>query len=180
MKDEDVRERSAGDEARETARAFSESAKQEYRGLMDEAKRGAQDAAHKGQQRAHEHAEEQREVAGQSAAAVASALHAGVEPLREQGQEAIARYWSAAADGVGELAERVKDKPVEALWEEAERYVREQPGVAFGGAMAVGFALSRFLKSSSPGAGYGGRGRATEPGPTAGAGRSTASTFAGG
>lgn len=173
-------ERPLSHDAREAANSASHAFREEARSLKDEAKQSAQDAGQEAKQRAQAYAEEQRDVAGMGAAAVAAALRAGVDPLREQGQEAIANYWAAAADGADDFAERIKGKRAEELWHEAERYVREQPGVAFGGAMAVGFALSRFLKSSSAGTGYGGGLRAADTERAPSAGRSTASSFTGG
>jgi hypothetical protein len=39
---------------------------------------------------------------------------------------------------------------VEQMLEQAESYVRRNPGLVLGGCIALGFALGRFLKSSPP------------------------------
>ncbi len=135
---------------KEEARQAGGEAKAEYEELRDVAKESAQEAIAGAKQQVRETAETQRHLIGENLEAIAIALQASVDSLREQGKETLADYCHVAAGGVDDLASRLKDKPLEEMWVEAEHYVREQPSLAFGGAVAAGFLLSRFLKSSSP------------------------------
>jgi hypothetical protein len=134
---------------KEEARSVADAAKAGYEELREEVKQGGEEVLSGAKQKAYETAETQQQLIGENLEAVAIALKASVDSLRDQGQDRMADYWRVASDGVDSLAKRLKDKPLPEMWMEAERYVREQPGFAFGGAVAAGFLLSRFLKSSS-------------------------------
>ena len=90
------------------------------------------------------------------------------------------RYTDQAADGVDRMARSLRDQDLETTLHQAEDFARWQPAVFMGGAVALGFMLSRFLKSSAErrrdaaagrgygsGSGYGGRAGAGY-GPTGG------------
>lgn len=144
-----------GDSARDPslkaqAHEVADAARAGYEELREAAKQGGEEVVAEIRQTAYDTAESQRHLISENLEAIARALQASVDSLRDQGQDKMADYWHIAADGADDLARRLKDKPVEEMWVEAERYVREQPTLAFGGAMAAGFLLSRFLKSSSP------------------------------
>lgn len=128
-----------------------QSAKDSAARVGDEVKHEAREHAENLRSQAASFAEEQRDEAGNTVAAVAAALHAGVHSLESNGQPNMAGYWRSAATSVDQLADRVKNKPAGEALSEAEHYVQEQPGLGFGGAMLAGFMLARFLKSSSPG-----------------------------
>ena len=138
QRDEKAQAHEAAESAKETASQVGGQIKQE-----------AQAQAENIRSQAASMADEHRSEAADTVAAVAAALHAGVSSLESDGQQSMAGYWRSAAASVDQLADRVKDKPAGEVLSEAEDYVREQPGLGFGGAMVAGFMLSRFLKSSS-------------------------------
>ena len=138
------------EDLRREAESVADSAKREAASLRDEIAHEAREAAEEAKREAEHYADEQRIAAGESLEAIAVALQASVDSLRDQGHSGLADYWQGIADGAGDMAERIKDKPVGDLLHEAERYAREQPGLAFGGAMAAGMLIARFLKASSP------------------------------
>lgn len=54
------------------------------------------------------------------------------------------------ATSLGEFAERMRNKSAEELLQEGARVARENPVLFLAGTVAVGFALSRFLRASAP------------------------------
>jgi hypothetical protein len=91
---------------------------------------------------------ERREAAAGEIGSVAGALRQSAETLRSDEHGLTARYVSEAADGLQRLSEAVRGRDVRDLIGEVEDFARRQPAVFLGGAVAAGFVLSRFLKSS--------------------------------
>lgn len=60
----------------------------------------------------------------------------------------IGGYATTAADTLEGWVHSVRDKSVDELVDDGRELVRTQPAIAIGAAVAVGFALSRFLKAS--------------------------------
>ena len=60
----------------------------------------------------------------------------------------LAGYAHTAADTLEHWASAVKDKSVEDLVDDGREFIRQQPGVAVGIAVAAGFVLTRLLKAS--------------------------------
>lgn len=58
-------------------------------------------------------------------------------------------YAVTAADTLEHWASAVKDKSVEDIIDDGREFIRQQPGVAVGIAVAAGFVLTRLLKVSS-------------------------------
>ncbi len=54
------------------------------------------------------------------------------------------------ATSLGEFAERMRNKSAEELLQEGARVARENPVLFLAGTVVVGFALSRFLRASTP------------------------------
>jgi len=140
----------AQEQVRNAVHETATSAKDEAAQLGAEAKEAVAAQAEHARREAASFAEEQRHAAADSIAAVAAALQAGVHSLEADGQPAMAGYWRTAAEGMDDFARRIQNKPAGEALSEAEQYVREQPGLGFGGAMVAGFMLARFLKSSTP------------------------------
>ncbi len=61
-----------------------------------------------------------------------------------------ARFMRGAADQVESFAGSVKDRSPQEMLGEVQDFARRQPALFFGGAMVLGFALLRFLKSTPP------------------------------
>lgn len=70
--------------------------------------------------------------------------------LEQNGAGPIARYAHQAADLVQDWSSTVDQKSVEDLVDDARTLVRTSPAIAVGVAVTIGFALSRFLKATSP------------------------------
>jgi hypothetical protein len=60
-----------------------------------------------------------------------------------------ARFIRQAAEQIGSVATAVRDRNVRELVGEVEQFARRQPTLFFGGALFLGFAAVRFLKTTS-------------------------------
>jgi ElaB/YqjD/DUF883 family membrane-anchored ribosome-binding protein len=117
----------------EQARSYTESAKEQVSRAKDEGKARLE-------QQKHSFAEE---IEG-----VVNALRSSATQLQNQEQRAAAGYVTNAADGLENISHSLRDQDFDALVGRTEEFARRQPGVFFGGAVAAGFLLARFLKSS--------------------------------
>jgi hypothetical protein len=129
--------------------------------LMDQAKQQTQEVVHKTQEVAGQVMErardqvktqlaDQKERAAGSLESVAQALRTTGEQLRGQDQSAISGYAESAAEMVERFSGYLQNRDIDELIGEVERFARRQPGLFLAGAFAMGFAASRFFKSSSP------------------------------
>lgn len=125
-------------------------------------------------------AEQGKEKAVGTLEGLSQAAHRIADELNQGQTAAVAPYAHKAADLIGGFSQSLRDKPVDELLDDVRVYVRQNPSVAIGVAVATGFALARFLKATqhdetqakgSAYAGYSGRGDATG---------TTASTYTGG
>lgn len=75
------------------------------------------------------------------------AVHGAANEIGKELPQA-AEYVHTAGDGLENAAAHLREHSVEDLFESFSRFARRQPAVAFAGAIAAGFVLSRFIKSS--------------------------------
>jgi hypothetical protein len=68
--------------------------------------------------------------------------------LREKNQDTTADYADAAAEKLDRLSRYVREKNLDNLMEDARHLIQRQPGYVMAGAFALGFMMSRFIKSS--------------------------------
>jgi uncharacterized phage infection (PIP) family protein YhgE len=64
-----------------------------------------------------------------------------------------AQYIRQAAEQIQGVADTVRERDVRELVDEVQDFARRQPTLFFGGAVVLGFAVLRFLKSTAPEAG---------------------------
>jgi hypothetical protein len=140
----------------EQARNATETAQREGEHLADRArekagqlKRQAEEAAHGVRDRARSIADQQKHAAAGRVEGVAHALRRASDDLREQGQPMIAEYSRYAAEGLESMAQSLDRRDVDDFVEGVENFARQRPIAFLGGAMVAGFALARFMKSSS-------------------------------
>src|SRR5919205_19496 len=67
----------------------------------------------------------------------------------DHGNAAVAEYIQRAAAGLEHFSETMRNRDVSALVDDVEGFARRQPAVFIGASVALGFLLTRFLKSSS-------------------------------
>ncbi|MCE8016585.1 hypothetical protein HOP62_10940 [Halomonas sp. MCCC 1A17488] len=114
-------------QAEETRDELRDAARQQAEGLLDRQKAAAADQAER----------------------VSTVLHKMADEFERQEQP----YFSGC---VNELARRsdafsrnLRERDLEALMEQTRHYTRQHPALFMGGAIAAGFMLSRFMRSSS-------------------------------
>lgn len=122
---------------REQASQIKEDTKQKAQGFIEEQ-----------QQKAQGMLEEQKQKGSEHLGKLADALHQTSSNLQQNNEEQVARYAEMAADGLQRLSSSLREQDVNSLLRQTENLARRQPAVFVGGAVALGFMLSRFLKSS--------------------------------
>jgi hypothetical protein len=151
----DPSDRLSGTETNQ-ARSASEAAQEQTEHLADRArekagelKRQAEEVAHGMRDRARSIADQQKHAAAGRVEGIAHALRRASDDLREQGQPMIAEYSRYAAEGLESMAQSLDRRNVDDFVEGVESFARQRPVAFLGGAMVAGFALARFMKSSS-------------------------------
>jgi hypothetical protein len=78
----------------------------------------------------------------------ARAVRQSTQQLRDQDHETVAGYVEQAADQIDRFSQRLREKDISELLEDAQRLARRQPALFVGSAFALGLLGARFLKSS--------------------------------
>jgi hypothetical protein len=133
------------DAARDEGEHLGERAREKASDL----KHQAQEAVHGVRDRARSMVDRQKDAAVGRVEGVAHALRTASDELREQGQPTIAEYSEYAAEGLENMAQSLDRRDIDDFVEGVEQFARERPIAFLGGAMVAGFALARFMKSSS-------------------------------
>jgi len=95
-------------------------------------------------------AEERKSQTADRLQGIAGALRETSSSLHDQEEDTAADYIAAAADQVEKFSGYLRNQNVGTLLHDVERYARRQPELFLAGALAAGFMLGRFFKSSSP------------------------------
>lgn len=153
-------------------------AKQQSREVARQTQEQASYYAGELRQRVEDQIDTRKEWASGELSGVSQALRQTGSQLREQDQGSIGQYAEQAAGQTDRLSEYLHEKEASQLIGEVESFARSRPSVFLGSAVVLGIAASRFLKSSSGGAGGSGQGgQASSEGSSQGSG--TASRGAG-
>jgi hypothetical protein len=83
-------------------------------------------------------------------AGVAAALREGTKKLKESDAEAVAPWAESAAKQIDTIGNYVRDTRIGDAAEDVQSFARRRPEAFIGGAVLLGFALARLLKSSNP------------------------------
>lgn len=89
----------------------------------------------------------QKRAAAESLDEWAHALHKAAEQL-QQADSSLAMFAERAAEGLAGISGSLRQRDVDSLFAQAQEFARRRPAVFLGGALATGFVLARFLKSS--------------------------------
>jgi hypothetical protein len=124
--------------------------------MQDKAQQAPGEAQEKAQQVAEQAQAKAREQLDQRSAQLAAQVHQQASDLRsvsgalrDEGQDRPAQVVDRLA-GLAEQAGRyLRDKDADAMLADAEDFGRRKPAAVAAGALALGFAASRFLKASS-------------------------------
>ena len=84
-----------------------------------------------------------------SLTSLAQAVRQSTESLRGNEQPAIAQYLERAAGQLERLSNRLRDRDVKDLVQDAQQFARRQPAIFIGAAFAAGLVAARFMKSSN-------------------------------
>ena len=110
----------------------------------------AQNAVNQGKSFLGKQVDERSTVIGQQIGSLAQDLRAASDHLRDNGTVgAAAGYVDQGAELVDKLAQYLQDADSDRLIGDLEHYARQQPWAIAGAALVLGFAASRFLKTSS-------------------------------
>lgn len=90
-----------------------------------------------------------KDDAAQTVSDLASSLRESGKGFKERPN--IQAFVHTAADGLEQLATGLRDRSFAELYGEAEGYARRSPLIVGAAALAAGFVLARFIKSSSDG-----------------------------
>jgi ElaB/YqjD/DUF883 family membrane-anchored ribosome-binding protein len=107
----------------------------------------------------------QKDKATDGLGSVAEAVRQTTQHLREQRHETIARYVDEAAAQLERVSQRLREKNVGEMLDDAQEFARRRPAVFIGTAFALGMISARFFKSS--------RDRRADDRPTSGYGTSS-------
>lgn len=92
---------------------------------------------------------EQKGFVSDTAGGISKALHEAARGLKDEHHDDSANLVDRAADQLDRFSRRFHDEDADRLMKDAEDYVRSNPGISIGGALATGFLLARFIKSGS-------------------------------
>jgi len=101
-------------------------------------------------ERAAEQLTSQKDRATDGLGTVAHAVRQTTERLRSEHHETVAGYVEQAAEQIERFSERLRQKDVGEILQDAQNLARRQPAVFVGSAFALGLIGARFMKSSNP------------------------------
>jgi len=125
-------------QVRQAASNVAEQAKQKVTEGVDQAKRQAKSTL-----------DEQKSRTAEQLGGIAGALRQTGEQLQGQDNAMVAQYAQGAADQIERFSNYLQTADVSELWRETQNLARRQPELFVAGALAGGFLLARFLKSSN-------------------------------
>ncbi len=130
-------------------RPTTEQARQQTQQLAQRARQQAGQLANRGGEQVKSQLANQKHQGAQRMVPVQTALRETAHQLRGQGQGPIAQYVDQATDRVERFSGYLRETDVDEIIDEVRGFARRRPGLFLGGAAALGFLATRFLKSSS-------------------------------
>jgi hypothetical protein len=144
--EEDMMAHSSEDKA---SRQHPQGARGDDSGLGADIHHVAEEAADAMKGRAREMADEAKDKSTDQLTGVSRAVHDAADRLGQELPQA-AGYVHSAADQLDSASAALRERSIEDLVSSFSSFARRQPVAAFAGSVLAGFALSRFLKSSTP------------------------------
>jgi len=118
--------------------------------VIGQAQAQAQNLVNTAREQATSQITTQKDRAADSLMTISTALQAASREMRNQNGGPVADYIDTAAGQVDQIATALRDQDVYQLLKTTEQFARRQPALFLAAAFALGFAGTRFLKSSSP------------------------------
>lgn len=116
--------------------------------VKSSARQASQEAKQQAKQQATETLDQNRERAAEELDKIAHAARAAASELDEQQEEGLSNYVADMAQGIGSLANSLRQKNMDDLIQDAKQMARDNPALFLAGSVAIGFGLTRFAKAS--------------------------------
>ncbi|QJQ95117.1 MULTISPECIES: hypothetical protein [Halomonadaceae] len=130
----------------------SEEIKREAQGqaheLKDEARDTVEEVAGAARQQAENMFNSQKEAAVEQTSKLSSVFQKMADEFDNQDQSYFSGYARNMANCVDHVSQQLREKDIQSLVNDAQQYSRREPVLFMGGAIAAGFFISRFLRSS--------------------------------
>jgi vacuolar-type H+-ATPase subunit H len=139
----------AAGQAHETAQEVAGQAQEKAQEIAGQAQEKGQQATAQAKDKLREQLDQRSSQAAGQITQQASDLRAVSNSLREQGKDGPASAAGRLADYAEKAGGYLQQKDSDGLLADAEDLARRQPWAVAAGALALGFAASRFLKASS-------------------------------
>ena len=137
----------AKESVQETASGIAAGAREKTSHLAEEGREKVHELSDRAQHIARTRADEQKERVTNGIRTFADALRRGCDDLSAD-QNQYRPLLNTAADRVEGVSRYLEQRDVDALTSDVRRFAREHTPLFLGGAFVLGFAASRFLKSS--------------------------------
>ncbi len=134
-----------------TLNSAKEKTSQEVSQIGDEVRRQAEKSVDQIQERAVSMVSSRKEEAASQIDGIARALRQTSNHLRDENNEAVAKYANSLADGVEKVSGYLHNNDVNQFLSDAEGFARRQPELFLGAAFTLGLLAARFFRSSSAG-----------------------------
>ncbi len=123
----------------------TEQAKQQSQQVVQQTQQKAGQLADQTRQQVKSRLATQKDQAAERLSPIKTALQETGQQLRKQDQGSLAQY----ADQVESFSGYLRESDVDEIMDEVRNFARSRPALFLGGAAALGFFGTRFLKSSS-------------------------------
>ncbi len=138
-----------GQQAGATAQDVVQQTQEKVGQVADQAKEQAGQVVDQAKQQATSQLSSQKDRAADSLGTVADALRQTGKHLHENDQHGLEHYANKAAERVEQVSGQLREKDVQEIVRDVERYARQQPAIVLGGAFVLGLLGARFLKSTA-------------------------------
>lgn len=122
---------------------------------INKAKREAAGVAQDVKRQGQEQFEARKQTAADQTEKLAGVVDRVSEELKSQNQESLADYAGQLAGSMKDFAESLRQRNLDELVKDTQQLARNNPTLFLMGSVAVGIALSRFLKASTQRSGAG-------------------------
>ena len=141
----------------------TERVKQQSQQVAQQTQQKAGQLADQARQQVKSRLATQKDQAAERLSPIKTALQETGQQLRNQDQGSVAQYADEAADQVERFSGYLRENDVDQIMDEVRNLARSRPALFLGGAAALGFFGTRFLKSSSEEGASGGYGSSATP-----------------
>ena len=117
-------------------------------GVIDKVKSEASGVVENVKRQGQEQFEARKHTAADQTEKLASVVDRVAEEFKDQDQQSLADYAGQLAGSMKSFAENMREKSLDELLRDTQQLARNNPTLFLMGSVAVGIALSRFLKAS--------------------------------